>query len=66
MVYVWFLMATISGADGAYGFNNVGVFNSLSECESAAYNAQDYTIGYEKANTAEVELHCIKHGITTI
>lgn len=65
LAYVWFLMATISGPDG-YGFNNVGIYKSLAECESASYNTQQYTIDYEQKTGTEVELHCIKHATSTI
>jgi len=66
MVNVWFLVVTITAASGGVGAQKVDVFNTLGECETAAYNMQDYTIEYEKANEAEAELHCIKHTKATI
>lgn len=66
-VLVYFLMVTMSfNETGQFAWDHIGVFPSLTECETAAYNAQDYTIDYEKANKAEVTLTCVKHDMQTI
>lgn len=65
MLYTWFLIVTISTAAGEYSVQGLDHFDSLTECETAAYQLQDKAIMYEKDHSAEVELECMKHTTKT-
>lgn len=65
-IYVWFLYLTVSfNADGTLQSAQMETFPTLSQCETAAYNLQDWIIELEKLSNSEGELHCVKHAIVT-